>query len=75
MARVFVTRALPFPALEKLRGQHDVDEWPGDLPPAPDELRAAVREAEGLLSLVTDTVDDSVMEAAPRLPDVYPVSL
>jgi glyoxylate reductase len=67
MARVFVTRALPFPALEKLREEHEVDEWPGDLPPAPDELRAGVREADGLLSLVSDKIDASVMEAAPRL--------
>jgi glyoxylate reductase len=67
MARVFVTRALPFPALDRLREAHEVDEWPGDLPPDADELRAAVREVEGLLSLVTDRVDASVMEAAPRL--------
>jgi glyoxylate reductase len=67
MARVFVTRALPFPALDRLRAAHEVDEWPGDLPPAPDELRAGVREAEGLLSLVTDRVDAPLLEGAPRL--------
>jgi glyoxylate reductase len=67
MARVFVTRALPFPALDRLRDAHEVEEWPGDLPPGPDELRAGVGEAEGLLSLVTDRVDASVIEAAPRL--------
>jgi glyoxylate reductase len=67
MARVFVTRALPFPALDRLRAAHDVDEWPGEMPPSPEELRAHAREAEALLTLVTDRVDAALLEAAPRL--------
>src|SRR5919198_3277648 len=67
MARVFVTRALPFPALDRLRAAHEVDEWPGDLPPPPDILLAHAREAEGLLTLVTDRVDALLLDAAPRL--------
>ena len=65
MARVFVTRALPFPALDRLREAHEVDEWPGELPP--EDLRAHLGDAEGLLSLVTDRVDAAVIEGAPRL--------
>jgi glyoxylate reductase len=65
MAKVFVTRALPFPALDRLREAHDVEEWAGELPP--EDLGAHLGEAEGLLSLVTDRVDASVIEAAPRL--------
>jgi glyoxylate reductase len=67
MASVFVTRALPFPALERLRAAHDVQEWPGELPPAPEELRARTRETEGLLTLITDRVDAEVLDGAPRL--------
>jgi glyoxylate reductase len=67
MARVFVTRRLPFAALDRLREVHEVDEWPGDMPPSPEEMRAGVAEAEGLLSLVTDRVDAAVLDAAPRL--------
>ena len=67
MARVFVTRALPFEALDRLRADHEVDEWPGDMPPGAGELRAGVAEAEGLLSLVTDAIDAEVIDAAPRL--------
>ena len=62
-----MTRALPFPALDRLRDAHEVDEWPGDLPPGPEDCAHRVREAEGLLSLVTDRVDASVIEGAPRL--------
>jgi glyoxylate reductase len=67
MAKVFVTRRLPFEALDRLREVHDVDEWPGDMPPGPEEMREGVAEAEGLLSLVTDRVDAAILEAAPRL--------
>jgi glyoxylate reductase len=67
MAKVFVTRRLPFEALDRLRAAHDVDEWPGDMPPSGDEMRAGVAAAEGLLSLVTDRVDAAVLDAAPRL--------
>jgi glyoxylate reductase len=67
MASVFVTRALPFPALERLRDAHDVDEWRGELPPSPEELRAHTREAEGLLTLITDRVDAELLDGSPRL--------
>ena len=67
MARVFVTRSLPFPALDRLREAHEVDEWPGDLPPDADEMRSHAQEAEGLLTLVTDRVDAALLDAAPGL--------
>jgi glyoxylate reductase len=67
MAKVFVTRRLPFEALDRLRASHEVDEWSGDMPPSADEMRAGVAEAEGLLALVTDRVDAAVLDAAPRL--------
>ena len=34
MARVFVTRELPFGALDRLRAEHEVEVWPERLPPA-----------------------------------------
>ena len=33
VARCFVTRELPGTALDRLRAEHDVDVWPGELPP------------------------------------------
>jgi glyoxylate reductase len=67
MARCFVTRRIPGPALDRLIDAHDVDVWPGRLPPTPDELRERVAGAEGLLSLLTDTVDEALLDAAPEL--------
>ncbi|HEY2318590.1 MAG TPA: D-glycerate dehydrogenase [Solirubrobacteraceae bacterium] len=67
MARCFVTRDLPGPALDRLRERHDVDVWPERLPPPYEELRARTAEAEGLLSLLTDRVDAALIEGSPRL--------
>ena len=65
--RVAVTRRLPFPALRRLADEHDVITWPGDLPPTTDELHDLCRGAEGLLCLLTDRVDTSLLRAAPTL--------
>jgi glyoxylate reductase len=67
MATVFVTRALPGDALQRLRAAHEVSVWPDALPPTPAQLRAAVAEAEGLLCLLTERVDRALLDAAPRL--------
>jgi len=67
MARCFVTRRIPGPALDRLIEIHDVDVWPGRLPPSREQLRERVAEAEGLLSLLTDNVDEDLLAAAPRL--------
>jgi glyoxylate reductase len=67
MARVFVTRELPFPALERLEAEHEVDTWPEDLAPEPEELRQHTSQADGLLSMVADRVDEALLDAAPNL--------
>ena len=67
MAHVFVTRQLPGNALERLASEHDIEVWPGDMPPPRDELLAGVADAEGLLSLLVDQVDADLIDAAPRL--------
>jgi glyoxylate reductase len=67
MARVFVTRSLPGPALERLAEVHDTDVWPDRLPPPAPELRERARDVEGLLPLLTDPIDAELIAACPRL--------
>ena len=67
MARCFVTRRLPGTALDRLAATHEVDVWPGELPPSPEELRGHVAEVDGLLCLLTDRIDGAVLDVAPRL--------
>ena len=67
MARCFVTRRLPGSALDRLGRAHEVDVWPDRLPPVPSALRERAREAEGLLTMLTDRVDGELLDACPRL--------
>ena len=68
MARIAVTRKLPGTALDRLRAAgHEVDVWPGELPPPREALLELVAPADALLSLLTDRIDAGVLEAAPRL--------
>jgi glyoxylate reductase len=67
MARVFVTRALPFEALARLRAAHEVDVWPDPDPPSPAELREGAAGADALLTMLTDRVDAELLDALPQL--------
>ena len=67
VARCFVTRRLPGRALERLRAEHEVEVWPGRLPPPTGRLRELAGDAEGLLSMLTDRVDAALIEACPEL--------
>ena len=67
MARCFVTRALPGGALDRLAQAHEVDVWPEPEPPSPERLRAGAREADALLTLLTDVVDGELLDLAPSL--------
>jgi glyoxylate reductase len=66
--RVFVARVIPEPGLEPVRAATDADVWPDELPPPRDELLRRVAGIDGLLSLLTDRVDDELLDAAgPQL--------
>jgi glyoxylate reductase len=65
--RVFVSRIIAEKALEKLSSEADIEVWQDELPPPYEVLTEKVRDAEGLLSLLTDKVDATLMDAAPKL--------
>jgi glyoxylate reductase len=65
--QVFATRALPGPALDALAREVDLTVWPGPGVPPPRTVREAVRDADGLICLLTDRVDAALLDAGPRL--------
>ena len=67
MARCFVTRSLPGPALDRLRERHEVEVWPDRLPPPYEELVSRAASVDGLLTLLTERVDAALIEGSPRL--------
>ena len=65
--RVYVTRALPGDAIERLRERADVAVWHLDTPPPREELVRAVANVDALLCLLTDNIDAGVIDAAQQL--------
>lgn len=62
--RVLVTRRIPAAELELIREAAEMDLWDGELPPPRDELLRRVAGIDGLLALLTDRVDDELLDAA-----------
>ncbi len=67
MARVFVTRELPGPALARLQAAHDTTVWAGSEPPSYEHLREQVAHADALLSLLSDRIDADLLASSPNL--------
>lgn len=66
--RVFVSRRIPDAGLDLLTGATDADIWPEELPPDRPELLRRVEGVDGFLSLLTDRVDDELLDrAGPQL--------
>ncbi len=65
---VLVTRVIPDAGLDPVREACEVDLWDDELPPPRNELLRRVAGVDGLLSLLTDRVDDELLDAAgPQL--------
>ena len=66
--RVFVTRVIPSAGLDIVTAATDADVWPDEVPLTRDVLLERVRGIDGLLSLLTERVDDELLDAAgPQL--------
>jgi glyoxylate reductase len=67
VARVFITRAFPFAALERLQAEHEVDVWDRNTPPPRDALLEHAAQADALLTIITERVDAELFDAAPSV--------
>src|SRR5215218_3060144 len=66
--RVFVSRVIPEEGLAQVRDATDATIWPDDLPPPRQQLLSAVEGCDGILTLLTDRVDDELLDrAGPQL--------
>jgi glyoxylate reductase len=63
---VFVSRIIPEEGLDAIRSACEMDLWDGDLPPPRDELLRRVAGCDGVLTLLTDRVDDEFLDAAGK---------
>ena len=62
--RVFVARRVPDAGLAQIVEACDADVWEDELPPPRDELLRRVAGCDGVLTLLTDRVDDELLDAA-----------
>lgn len=65
--KVFVTRVIPDAGLHPIREHCQAEVWTGPLPPPYETLRRQAAGCDGLVSLLTDRIDASLLDAAPRL--------
>lgn len=65
--KVFVTRILPEEGLTILRETAEVKVWEGEVPPPYDVVLNEAREADGIISLLTDRIDRNLLDAATKL--------
>ncbi len=76
MAHVFVSRQLPGRAVAMLEAEgHTAEVWPGELPPPQQVLAEALANADAAIVLLTDRIDASLLDRAPRLQVVANVAV
>jgi len=61
--RIFVTRIIPEKGLEMVRQEADVEIWQDPLPPPYEILVQKVKGMDALLCLLTDQIDENLMDA------------
>lgn len=66
--KVFVSRIIPDEGLRQIQDSTDATVWQDELPPPRDVLLKSIEGAEGVLTLLTDRVDDEFLDrAGPNL--------
>jgi lactate dehydrogenase-like 2-hydroxyacid dehydrogenase len=66
--KVFVSRRIPEDGIQPIKDATDAQIWVDDLPPPRAELLKAVAGCDGVVTLLTDRVDDEFLDAAgPQL--------
>jgi glyoxylate reductase len=74
-SRILITRTLPREALALAQARASVDLHAGPEPLTKEELTARLRDKEGIVCLITDTIDAEVLAGAPGLKVVANVAV
>lgn len=76
MAKVVVTGKIPAGGLARLKAEHDVTAWESDEAISRAELLSMVAGADAIVSLLTEKIDDELLDAAgPQLQSVSNVAV
>jgi glyoxylate reductase len=75
MNSILVTRKLPSSVLSKLEAVGDIDLYAGDSAMPPDELRSRILGKKAVVTMVTEQIDKSVLDAGTSLEIVANVAV
>ena len=75
MSSILVTRRLPSSVLAKLESVGNIDLYPGEMPMSHDELRSRVVGKAAVVSMLTEQIDPSVIDAGRDLKIVANVAV
>lgn len=65
--KVFVTRPIPEPGLKLLEQYFDLKVRKEDSPIPPEELKEEIKDCSGILTILSDKIDGSILDLAPNL--------
>ncbi len=65
--KVFVTRPIPEPGLKLLEQYFDLKVRQEDSPISPEELKEEIKDCSGILTILSDKIDGSILDLAPNL--------
>ena len=65
--RVYVTRQIFPDALDLIEKSAELELWPDDEPPSPEQLMEAMSNVDGAIINVMDRIDAPLLDAAPKL--------
>ncbi len=65
--RVFIARTIAQEALDKIAQATEMEVWPGELPPSYETILKKARDAEGLVTMLSDKIDTALIAASPEL--------
>ena len=65
--KVYITRLIPDQGLTLIRDVCDATVWQEELPPPREVILRQTRDCDGLVSLLTDTIDGELLDACPQL--------
>ena len=61
---VFITRRILEAGLKMINQSCDMEIWPENFPPTPQQLREKVRGMQGILCMLSDRMDGELMDCA-----------
>ncbi len=66
-AKVLITRKIPINAIQQIQEVAETEIWPEQLPPPREYLEEKIRDCAGIVSLLTDSIDEKLMACAKDL--------